>query len=214
MIEPHQILVFPYKKDANGNYLYGVFCRVGKKERWQGIAGGVEEKETWIKAAQREAFEEAGISFNAPIIALKSTCTIPVVQVTKKFLWQENVYLIEEHCFGIDATRETIKLSDEHTKMEWLPYEEACNRLTWDSNKNALWELNWKLLNNKAAFKQTIKKNHIGAYGIIIKNGQIVLIRKSRGGYKGKLDLPGGGIEHQELPHETLKRELTYFVFI
>lgn len=33
--------------------------------------------------------------------------------------------------------------------MEWLSYEDAIARLKWDSNKNALWELNWKLLNNK-----------------------------------------------------------------
>ncbi len=33
--------------------------------------------------------------------------------------------------------------------MEWVPYEEAIKKLTWDSNKNALWELNWKLKNHK-----------------------------------------------------------------
>lgn len=54
-----------------------------------------------------------------------------------------------------------------------------------------------------------VKKTHIGAYGIIIRNGRIALVRKARGGYKGKLDLPGGGIEHTEKPFETLKRELT-----
>lgn len=53
-----------------------------------------------------------------------------------------------------------------------------------------------------------IKKTHIGSYGIIIKNDKIALIKKARGGYKGKLDLPGGGIEHMERPNETLKREI------
>lgn len=53
-----------------------------------------------------------------------------------------------------------------------------------------------------------VKKTHVGAYGIIIQNNKIALIRKARGGYKGKLDLPGGGIEHTEIPYETLKREL------
>ncbi len=53
-----------------------------------------------------------------------------------------------------------------------------------------------------------IKKTHIGAYGVIIKDNKIALIKKARGGYKGKLDLPGGGIEHEELPYETLKREI------
>ena len=52
------------------------------------------------------------------------------------------------------------------------------------------------------------KHTHIGAYGIIIKDNCIALIKKARGGYTGKLDLPGGGIEHNETPTETLKREL------
>lgn len=55
---------------------------------------------------------------------------------------------------------------------------------------------------------ETVVKTHIGSYGIIINEDKIALIRKARGGYKGKLDLPGGGIEHTELPCETLKREI------
>ncbi len=55
---------------------------------------------------------------------------------------------------------------------------------------------------------ETIIKTHVGSYGIIIKDEKIALIKKARGGYKGKLDLPGGGIEHTELPTETLKREI------
>ena len=53
-----------------------------------------------------------------------------------------------------------------------------------------------------------IIKTHVGTYGLITKSGKIALIRKARGGYKGKLDLPGGGIEHTETPRETLDREL------
>ena len=33
--------------------------------------------------------------------------------------------------------------------MEWLSFKEAQAKLNWDSNKNALWELNWKLTNSK-----------------------------------------------------------------
>ena len=149
MRQPHQILAFPYKKDEKGNYLYGIFCRKGTTERWQGIAGGVEEGETFLEACKREANEEAGISYDAKVIELKSISTMPVINVTKEFIWGEDVYLIYEHCFGIDATKEFIRLSHEHTKMEWLSYEDAKAKLKWDSNKNALWELNWKLLNNK-----------------------------------------------------------------
>ena len=53
-----------------------------------------------------------------------------------------------------------------------------------------------------------IKKTHIGVYGVIIKDEKIALIKKARGGYLGKLDLPGGGIEHEETIIEALKREI------
>lgn len=52
-----------------------------------------------------------------------------------------------------------------------------------------------------------IKNTHIGAYAIIIRNNQIALIKKANGAYKGKYDLPGGGIEHTETPIEALHRE-------
>ena len=52
------------------------------------------------------------------------------------------------------------------------------------------------------------KHTHIGCYGIITNNNKIALIKKARGGYLGKLDLPGGGIGHDESPEDTLKREL------
>lgn len=48
----------------------------------------------------------------------------------------------------------------------------------------------------------------LGAYGLIIKDDKILLIKKYGGPYDGKLDLPGGTIEFCERPGETLKREL------
>lgn len=55
---------------------------------------------------------------------------------------------------------------------------------------------------------ETVKSTHVGAYGFIIHDGKIALIKKARGGYKGLLDIPGGGIEHEETPEDALKREL------
>lgn len=55
---------------------------------------------------------------------------------------------------------------------------------------------------------EIIKKTRTGAYGIIIKDSKIALVKKAAGGYKGKLDLPGGGIEHDETIVEALKREI------
>ncbi|MBE6157098.1 MAG: NUDIX domain-containing protein [Firmicutes bacterium] len=47
-----------------------------------------------------------------------------------------------------------------------------------------------------------------GAYGLILEDNQILLIKKVSGPYDGKLDLPGGTIEFGETPEVALKREL------
>lgn len=52
------------------------------------------------------------------------------------------------------------------------------------------------------------KFTHLGAYGLIIKNDEILLIKKNGGFYNNKLDLPGGTIEFEEKPEITLVREL------
>ena len=144
MRRPHQILAFPFIKE-NGEYLFGVFCRNSSKEIWQGIAGGVDDDETYIEACKREVNEEAGITDFSNVIELESICTMPVPNVTKEFIWGNDILLIYEHCFGIECKNKDIILSHEHTKMECLKYEEAKNKLKWDSNKNALWELNYRL---------------------------------------------------------------------
>lgn len=56
--------------------------------------------------------------------------------------------------------------------------------------------------------KEVMIETRIGVYGVIIHDGKIALIKKARGGYKGLYDLPGGGIERDEEPKETLHREL------
>ena len=50
---------------------------------------------------------------------------------------------------------------------------------------------------------------HAGAYGVLTNalDSEILLIRKSRGPYTGLLDLPGGRIEPDESPEDTVRRE-------
>ena len=55
---------------------------------------------------------------------------------------------------------------------------------------------------------KTVQSTHVGSYGFLIRNDEVALIRKARGGYTGLLDIPGGGIEHFESPVDALKREL------
>lgn len=52
------------------------------------------------------------------------------------------------------------------------------------------------------------KDLHFGIYGLIEQGEKILLIRKSRGPYKGLFDLPGGRPYHGESLLEALRREI------
>lgn len=49
--------------------------------------------------------------------------------------------------------------------------------------------------------------NHIGIYGICIRDNKVLCIQKERGPYKNRFDLPGGRQKEKEGMTETLVRE-------
>ncbi len=54
------------------------------------------------------------------------------------------------------------------------------------------------------------EKFYVGVKGLIVQEGKLLLLKKSERSTPGQRfwDLPGGRIDHQEKPLETLKREL------
>ena len=140
---PYQVLVLPYTITSDSLILYALFKRADA-DYWQGIAGGGEDSESPLEAARREAFEEAGIGMDKEFIKLDFLAYIPVVGVSG-FLWGEDVLVIPEHCFGVRVEHERLTLSLEHSDYKWVDYDSAREMLHWDSNKNALWELNHRL---------------------------------------------------------------------
>ena len=111
---------------------------------WQFIAGGGEGNETAWSAARREASEEGGIVEENRWIQLDSTASIPR-DAFRGASWPDTVYVIPQYCFAVELKDSDLRLSHEHVRHEWLDYEAARARLTWDSNKVALWELRERL---------------------------------------------------------------------
>ena len=144
MRKTKQLLVFLYRKNKNNEYEYCIFNRK-KMQIWQAISGGVEDDESLIETVKREVLEETGIDVN-DIFELSSVSSIPVVNVTGRFSWGNDVYVVTEHSFGVFTENGDIKLSNEHKQYEWVTYDEAYKKLQFDSNKTALWELNERLL--------------------------------------------------------------------
>jgi dATP pyrophosphohydrolase len=139
-----QVLVIPYRIDANGQPRYLLFKR-SDRNVWQWIAGGGQVGERPEQTARRESFEEAGIAESTRLIRLDSTASIPALHFADWHLWGTEVYVIPEYSFGVEVENEEVSLSGEHEESAWLDYETARNRLEWDSNKTALWELHTRL---------------------------------------------------------------------
>ena len=139
-----QVLVIPYRTMADGEPRYLLFKR-SDLDVWQWIAGGGEGDEKPEQAARREAREEADIPEDAHLIRLDSTASIPAAHFTDHHLWGTDTFVIPEYSFGLEVEGEEVHLSDEHSECAWVHYETAQNRLRWDSNKTALWELHSRL---------------------------------------------------------------------
>lgn len=145
---PYQILVLPYLKLSNG-ILYAIFKRADASY-WQFIAGGGEGAELPIEAARREAWEEAGIPRETELFMLQSRNTVPVLELAGRLLWGPQALVVPEFCFGVGLTNRDLKISAEHTEYQWADYETCRSMLRWDSNRNALLELNHRLRNKVA----------------------------------------------------------------
>lgn len=142
MRAPFQVLAIPYRRETTIQ-----FCVLHRSDhdQWQFVAGGGEDAEEPAEAAIREIFEETGIKVDT-ITALCSMAYVPVDVISEhhRKYWAKDIYVLPEYPFAFECISD-LKLSNEHLDYAWLSYNEAMSRLTWDSNKTALYELNCRL---------------------------------------------------------------------
>jgi len=141
---PFQVIVLLFLHENANERLYAVFRR-SKHDMWQAVSGGGEDSETPAEAAMRETLEETGIVAGDGLIALDSQASIPAAVFSGTAHWPNDLFVVPEYAFGLSVTDAAIQLSDEHREVAWLSFHEAHERLTWDSNKVALWELEQRL---------------------------------------------------------------------
>ncbi|WP_288528599.1 NUDIX pyrophosphatase [uncultured Eubacterium sp.] len=141
---PYNILVLPYYIYKN-NVEYCIFKR-SDMNIWQFIAGGGEDDEEPRTAAIRESLEEASISPNSNYRQLVSMGYVSVENFSEKVrqTWGEKS-VIPVFTFSVNLYKKDIVISDEHTEFKWCNYTEAKERLHFDLDKTALYELNEKI---------------------------------------------------------------------
>src|SRR5438105_4879500 len=147
---PFQVLVFPYALAPNEEPAYAVFRRADLGV-WQAVAGGGEVGESPEQAARREAWEEAGVPWDAPLRRLAVVGQVPTTAFRDRTHWPPELTTIPEYCFAVAAVPEMVRCSAEHDEVAWLPYPAARERLHWASNRAALAELHRALTGVPAA---------------------------------------------------------------
>ncbi len=143
MRQPLQVIVIPYRR-LDDAIEYAVFHR-SDNSMWHFVSGGAEDDESAEDAAKRELCEETGICDGISLIRLDARASVPKTAFSGTEHWPAGLYVVPEHAFAVELSRQEIKLSEEHDRYAWLGYAEAYKVLTWDSNKVALWELNERL---------------------------------------------------------------------
>lgn len=98
---------------------------------WDFTKGHVEPNESEVATALREAKEEAGLTGLELISGFKENIDYSYTRNRKKF--HKTVYF-----FLASSDHKDITLSHEHTHFLWLPYNEARERLTYESAKEVL----------------------------------------------------------------------------
>jgi dATP pyrophosphohydrolase len=141
---PFQVIVIPFLKPSSGEPRYCVFRR-RTHLMWQAISGGGEDFETPLEAAMRETLEESGIAAQDGWVSLQSRASVPVSVFPGIEHWPDDLFVVPEYAFGLAVADTNVELSTEHSECAWLPFHEAHRRLTWHSNRVALWELHCRV---------------------------------------------------------------------
>ncbi len=138
----YQVLVIPFT--FKHELEVAIFLR-RDESYWQFIAGGGENNEEPFEAAKRESFEEAGIESENNFIKLETISSVPKIffadHKNEKGLW-----VIPEYCFAVKVESQLMNISNEHTDVMWVNYDEAVKHLKYDNNKTALWELRQRII--------------------------------------------------------------------
>lgn len=116
-----------YSKTSEVNYLLLQY----EAGHWDFVKGNVEEGETEKDTAVRELQEETGIVDTSFIDGFKE-------KISYFYRRQGSTIYKEVVFFLMESKTTNVKISFEHIGFEWLPYEQALDRLTF---KNARYVL-------------------------------------------------------------------------
>ena len=144
---PQNVHVYHYRMGIARQYEYAMLQRSDNPLYWQGVSGGVRDKETPKQAALRVSAYEAGTPANSTIYEQHFKTFLPRT-IFSGVDWHQDILLVPQYYFAIPFSG-NLRLSEQHTAYKWCGYEEAMRLIYWQSQQTALFELNGLLLVGK-----------------------------------------------------------------
>ncbi len=117
-----------YRKEGDNIYFLLLWYPAG---HWDFPKGNIEPGEKEIDTVKREVYEETGITDLEFIFGFRETI--------RYFYFRNKEKISKEVIFYLARTNQKdVKISYEHKGYEWLPYEKALERITYDNSKDVL----------------------------------------------------------------------------
>lgn len=140
-------IIFRRGQDGQKQFLllhYPSMSHRSKKDYWDFVKGHVEKGEDEIATVRREATEETGLSDLEFIGGFR--------MAMKYFFYHKKDLILKTAIFYLAKTNtEAIALSGEHNDYIWLPYQDACQMLSFDNAKKVFRAANDYLQKNEPA---------------------------------------------------------------
>lgn len=135
--KPESVLVLVHTRQGEVLLLQ----RVDAPEFWQSVTGGLEAGELPAATAARELFEETGIcaTLGDGLIDHQCSSVFEIAGVWRKRYHPDHIYN-REHLFSVRLeARVAVRLNaSEHLDSVWLTGEQAVERATSATNKQAI----------------------------------------------------------------------------
>ncbi len=117
-----------FRKEDNEPYFLLLWYPAG---HWDFPKGNIEPGEKEIETIKREVYEETGITDLEFIFGFRETIRYYYFRGKEK-IYKEVVFYLAK------TNQKEVRLSYEHKGYEWLPFEKALQRLTYENAKDVL----------------------------------------------------------------------------
>jgi dATP pyrophosphohydrolase len=117
--------------------------RADHPEYWQSVTGSRDDDEVLLDTARREVVEETGLDAHQFKLTDWQQQNVYEIYPTWRHRYPEGITQNTEHVFGLQLPHKVdITLSArEHLNFQWLPYQEAVDKVFSPSNREAILQL-------------------------------------------------------------------------